>query len=670
MNGHEFSGLSYKELQALALRYRVPGNIKKKLLIKVLQAAKNGNDNEVDKLLHDLRQNRKKRVRKVKSKLAITSTSLRSPNYTMADDYYCPPQQPPYQWVGAEEEIMSRDEDNKIPHYEEFCQFFLRRVQRDYQNYNDTNNNEFQDSTIVDLRTIGGQSQYQLLEDTNGNSHGPILLKKMLQAPAGANLGEIASPLLGGYRVWSIEQTQADNLLDNNSDTLTADSEKDENEDNFASNLECYNLVNNGRDEYFLNESHFIRNTEELGQHFPNSLSSDNQYKFGTNDMEATQNFQNFTNSIAEIGPVVPDIEISNANTLYYDNGESNCLIKRLSSEISSRQYNVNESANTYSPGQDTFNMPLSGDIQYCQTNLIPISQTDTSNTYCLQNLTKHLRDINGMYINPVNDPLQIDLAHDPYIPLSHAGTNSNSNNIQYTELVQSSSYIHKNHLNNNMSIDSFDGYNNNNDRNLLSNNTGKSTLAKAAYMQNEVLDSYSPSQFVKNVTKNLENILNYRTCNNVDYSKLEQTSCVYCYTTPIAAVKMGSSSLLCSQKKKYMSERREHSFTTTCLLYNDTSTGMRLSNLQINPEIHTKNNNHVSNLMISDHDNVMISELGETPVDSDDSLNDVWIHDYNKDSDATFKTMTTPDDENSGCFLSDMNVEVQDSQVDDISLN
>ena len=65
-----------------------------------MQAAKGGNENEVGRLLQDLKQNRKRKVRKVKiRKLGLTSTPLHSPDYGMADDYYCPQQQPPYQWV-------------------------------------------------------------------------------------------------------------------------------------------------------------------------------------------------------------------------------------------------------------------------------------------------------------------------------------------------------------------------------------------------------------------------------------------------------------------------------------------------------------------------------------------------------------------------------------------
>lgn len=84
-------------------------SLQKKALIKVLQAAKSGNEAEFSRLLQELRKSRKRKTRKSKdSRLGITSTPLHSPDYMMADDdYYCqqqqqqPQQQPPYQWVSC-----------------------------------------------------------------------------------------------------------------------------------------------------------------------------------------------------------------------------------------------------------------------------------------------------------------------------------------------------------------------------------------------------------------------------------------------------------------------------------------------------------------------------------------------------------------------------------------
>lgn len=79
--------------------------LQKKALVKVLQAARSGNEAEFSRLLQELRKNRKRKTRKLKDpKLGITSTPLHSPEYVIADnDYYCQQQQPqqqlPYQWV-------------------------------------------------------------------------------------------------------------------------------------------------------------------------------------------------------------------------------------------------------------------------------------------------------------------------------------------------------------------------------------------------------------------------------------------------------------------------------------------------------------------------------------------------------------------------------------------
>jgi len=91
----------------LILLFHHEPELQKKVLVKVLQAARSGNDAEFCRLLQELRKNRKRKTRKSKdSKLGITSTPLHSPDYIMADDdYYCQQQQQqsqqqsPYQWV-------------------------------------------------------------------------------------------------------------------------------------------------------------------------------------------------------------------------------------------------------------------------------------------------------------------------------------------------------------------------------------------------------------------------------------------------------------------------------------------------------------------------------------------------------------------------------------------
>lgn len=48
---------------------------------------------------------------------------------------------------------MSKEDDTKIPHYEEFKQFLLKRIQREFQTCDNNNNNQVDDLNIVDLRT-------------------------------------------------------------------------------------------------------------------------------------------------------------------------------------------------------------------------------------------------------------------------------------------------------------------------------------------------------------------------------------------------------------------------------------------------------------------------------------------------------------------------------------
>lgn len=101
-------GLIIADYHLILLHYHAL-ELQKKVLVKVLQAARSGNDAEFCRLLQELRKTRKRKTRKSKdSKLGVTSTPLHSPDYIMADDdYYCqqqqqqPQQQSPYQWVSC-----------------------------------------------------------------------------------------------------------------------------------------------------------------------------------------------------------------------------------------------------------------------------------------------------------------------------------------------------------------------------------------------------------------------------------------------------------------------------------------------------------------------------------------------------------------------------------------
>ncbi|KOC63635.1 hypothetical protein WH47_00703 [Habropoda laboriosa] len=707
MNSNDFSRLSYKELQALALRYRVPGNIKKKLLIKVLHAAKGGNENEVSRLLQDLKQNRKRKVRKIKiGKLGLTSTPLHSPNYVMADDYYCPQQQPPYQWVGAEEEIASRDDDNRIPHYEEFKQFLLKRIQREFQTY-DTNNNQVQDSNIVDLRTatvssdvqkvpldatIYGRSntiavnstdsfvyqptdnvEYQTLEDPNSNVQGSILLKKMLQAPVGANLGEIASPVHGSYRYWTMEQYQPNDLLDN-SDTLTAESDNQDNEENLENNTECYGLLGAIKGEYFLNEPTLVRNVDEIGQQISNVLTNENvnQYCYPTTNIDMHQDYENWTVTnvmdATDNNCATSDVQSSKVfHTMYYDNMGSDNLNKPIKDESLTCQYRITENVHPYNSNQNILNMNPPEENQYYETNIVPSVQSDCTNTYYLQNLIKSSTETNEVYLQN-----------------THTFSNANTDQDTYTTSV-SQTFSNNNHYNTDLPYEYPSSHNNQgniplnehlkpHEQTCNSTEQTESSVHKnisntsEKIQTNGILDPFLPRN-VPNIPTDsiLENILNLISTKRIDLSKLDQTSCVYCYIAPIVTHTPVLSNITCSQKERFVAEYRQHSFSPYWLLYNDTTSGMRMANLQTKVDESIVEEPRVLHTPISNSN----SDLRDSIEESDDSITEVWTHNYSNYETIVEKDANMCEDLNieaTDCLFSVINTEPLVSQVDDLS--
>ncbi|XP_012172252.1 uncharacterized protein LOC100645468 isoform X1 [Bombus terrestris] len=704
MNGNDISSLSYKELQALALRYRVPGNIKKKLLIKVLQAAKGGNENEVGRLLQDLKQNRKRKMRKVKvGKLGLTSTPLHSPDYGMADDYYCPQQQPPYQWVGAEEEITNRDDNNRIPHYEEFKQFLIKRIQREFQTY-DTNNNQIQDSTIVDLRTAtvstevqkvpldvsnysksnivpvnnvnsiyqpNDNVEYQTLEDTNSNVQGSILLKKMLQAPVGANLGEIASPVLG--RFLSVEQYQPNNLLDN-SDTLTAESDNQDNEEILENNTECYGLLSGIKGEYFLNEPTFVKSVEEIGQQISNVLTNENinQYKYPSTNIVMHQDYENWTitSDMDTVDNNCPTSDVQSSKifqTMYCDNIGSDALNKPINDESLTCQYRMTETVHPYNSNQNLLNLNTLEENQYCDTNIIPHVQSDCNNTYYLQNLIKCSTETTGEYLQ-----------------YTHSFSNANIDQEAYASTT-SQTFSNNNHYSSNLPYE-YSCSRNNEGTIPLYENVGQPEQNCNSIIQtesdvhrdisnmteklqtNEILDPFYPKRITKMSSHSiLENILNIISTKRIDLSKLDQTSCVYCYIAPIVTHTQVSSGVTCSQKERFVAEYRQHSFSPCWLLYNDTSSGMRMASLQTKVRettdesriLYTSMSNSNSDLRESVADGAKSEIAG-----SEDSISEVWPNNYSNYETTTEKDVNICEDlkiEVSDCLFSVMNTEPLD---------
>ncbi|XP_011633371.1 uncharacterized protein LOC105424701 isoform X2 [Pogonomyrmex barbatus] len=632
--GSDIAQLSYKELQALALRYHVPGNIKKKVLVKVLQAARSGNDAEYCRLLQELRKSRKRKARKSKdSKLGITSTPLHSPDYMMADDdYYCQQQQQqsqqqsPYQWIGAEEEIASKEDDTKIPHYEEFKQFLLKKIQREFQTCDNNNNNQVQDLNIVDLRTAtmspnlqtiplvepsypktnlindtdplaissNDRASYQVLKEPEGSLQGSFLLKRMLQAPVGANLGEIASSLF-----W------ASNLLDN-SDTLTAESESNENEDQLDTNPnEYYGLLKNSKGEFLLNEANLAP------QQVSGVLAGDNQYRFPSDVDNRPNSYQNWTiTSVME----VPDGDLQSSkvfHAIYYNNTDSTMATANMDNNLA-YQYQTDTACNN---GQNFFNYDTQ-DVNY--TTGADIITNEPSDIYYLQNFGKHSGEMSTSYLHNVdtfgqNNVQQNVYTNDQQYQYLQYSRFQETNNLLNERLEQSQSNI-------------MTGVENN-----INQESGTGNLQRST---NGIVEPFWP-KWIPEANNNLENLLNYHVSKQVDYSKLSQTSCVYCYVAPIVSQQSSPAINGCSIERRYTAEQRQHSFSPYWMLYNDTSQGMRMTNVFGN-SLEQPTSTHAT--IISSND-----DLRETPNNA--PINDVWMTQYEPAS-----------------IVDDMNIQVSDS--------
>ncbi|XP_046749324.1 myb-like protein AA isoform X2 [Diprion similis] len=680
----------------------------KQLLIEVLHAARCGNEQEVDKLLADMRQTRKKRIRKGKPmKLSLSSTPIHSPVYDMADDYYAAQHRLPYQWVGAEEEISNRqDESNRVPQYEEFRQFLLRRIQRDYQTYNtnndDNNNNNNnnlnmndrlnsvnhsglivtrnevdQTTSIAPLNSLetvqpyseqvhlqNGAFDYQILDDPTGNGNTSILLRRMLQAPVGADLGEIASPEAqpqgSSCRVWGgaeYNQGQA-NLLDN-SDTLSANSDMNGNEEinNWPIGSEYYKFVNSVRDQLILNPGNVT-----AGRAFDDQTVLGGQFSgsvLNPGESPGVQYQLLYANQLTDVQPNCPqpwemvraaapfdvddlnDDKVRNyaaktlptAGSSYYD--VANVVDYASSRPLEYDQdplqqdFPTEEGAATLYPGSQN------GTVDHCGNNVLDPSRSER----------KFYRDMsNGSEIySPQHPAKQINETACNYSfvkPLSYSGNYNASSDIQqqatagFPPLMQNLSFTSTS-TSTYKQIDNFSqlqttqseafnrsgnfGYYTYNglrkvddhptiDGQQLCIEAGgmpitvpKSELAEGgtrARSQNKtVLMGSASTTLESDVTTSLEpfwpqrpatskmtgnyleNMLNLNTYGYIDYSRIDQTSCIYCYAAPIVTQRLSSSSLpACSQKRRFIAEYRQHTFSPYWLLYDDTRTGMQMS--------------------------------------------------------------------------------------------
>jgi len=186
----------------------------------------------------------------------------------------------------------------------------------------------------------------------------------MLQAPVGANLGEIASSL-----------SWASNLLDN-SDTLTAESESNENEDV----NEYYNLLKNSKGEFLLNEANLVP------QQVSSVLASDNESRFPSDlDNRANDKNQNWTITSVE----VPDGDLQSSKMFYticYNNTDPTANMDN------NLAYQTDTPCNG---GLNFFNFDTQ-DINYA-TNT-DMMANDPSDICYLQNFGKHSWEMNTEY--------------------------------------------------------------------------------------------------------------------------------------------------------------------------------------------------------------------------------------------------------------------------------
>lgn len=300
---------------------------------------------------------------------------------------------------------MSREDDSKIPHYEEFKQFLLKRIQREFQACNNNNNKQVEDLNIVNLRTASmspnlqtipliepsypkanlinnanplvispnDRSNCQMLKEPEGSAQGSFLLKRMLQAPVGANLGEIASSLF-----W------ASNLLDN-SDTLTAESDNNENEDQLNTNTdEYYNLLKNSRGEFLLNEANLMPQVS-------GALADNDQYRFPDEIDNRPSSYQNWTiTSVME----VPDSELQSSkmyHTIYYNDTDPTVNATNAENNLA---YPTDIACNS---GQNFFNFDAQ-DINYAIDT--DMTTNDPSDIYYLHNFSKHSGESTGYFRN------------------------------------------------------------------------------------------------------------------------------------------------------------------------------------------------------------------------------------------------------------------------------
>lgn len=599
----DFSKLSYKELQALAAANKIPGNIKKELLVDFLEALKCGNEVQVNRMLIELKENRKRKVRKRKLErlekmTAVTSTPMHSPNYSSIDDrFYSPQHLPPYRWPAPEDEMMKRED----PHYEMFRQYLIQRIQKNYQNFDTNNNDAEMDTSVLNLKagamefstqsnvfknptetktflpspiietpvaTVVGESHSSrnIINDT----YKPMILQKMLQAPLGTNLGAMAR--LEANRMWPVEHYRSlRDIDDNNSDTITADSESGDEEWN---ERECYNIFDQRRQQQQQQQQVFTEQNNQIPQINLDQMMMNYLQNNGQNGYQIP-NQSNFAlaNNVQENCQAWIDNSLDYRGPIdYTDTADA--------SRIYPSSYSVDDQVN-YPPFQSN-----------------DVSVTNFANNSSIENNSLQMQNMHSYYQIPASHMQQFRpefYDHNNHSsPIcgnnpSFNGNVSHSFNSIPTQQEPYGIYSQESST----SVPPYSGgenfpysiYQN------QCNNQSTSTFTQANKEHNiqmkadvnsqkertNTTDAYWPKWSENNASDlRLENILNLSMGGPTDYTKLNQTSSVYCFAPPLSCPLSGLSSSQHVERAEFMTAGRFHTFIPNSLVYSDSTTGYR----------------------------------------------------------------------------------------------
>ncbi|XP_034948468.1 GATA zinc finger domain-containing protein 14-like isoform X2 [Chelonus insularis] len=611
MNKSEFAGLSYKELQAIASEYHVPGNIKKKILIKVLDAIKAGNDLEVAKLLSDVQNTRKKRTKKLKPNKSMEKPIASSSHFSNypAENYLLQPQNIPT----SSEERVTKDDKLFVPNYADFRQFFMRSG---YQNDIKLNERSYMNPSVVDLRVAEASLvqaipldlhrgknlfmapeqdisnvNYQII-DTDNNFQTPLILKKMLQAPMGVNLKEIASSD-GMCKIISKEENVSNNFMDD-SDTLTAESETNENDD-VDNNDNYFCIINNEKNSFNLHSNVGLQDgINEVNSNGNFMGDNENQYRVIYQSENQYQKWPD-SNSLHQ-HQLFPNTEMY--QNFYFDNLQANKNNTQNPYDFINNQvpYDINQIVSN--PSDTYYNEnsfpQLNNHIYHNNYNQ---KDNDIDHGYypqCLQDNKDFLPGFNSTQSNSFGNLMENEGSNRSggyYLGYENATEFAGNNHLINTNLVNNTN-TNGNHCNN---VDKF----------ML--NQSKDCLGE--YWPHWTQSNTELSAF-RETNQHLENVLNLHDPTKVDTTKIQQTSSVYCYAAPVVSPKpLTDLAKVCSQQKRFIAEARRNYFSKY-QMYNDSSTGRNMANSHASNDINQKQDNHDNQSVQDANKNIISAEI------------------------------------------------------------